>query len=102
MKGMTVESAESFEYLDPVDKSVSANQGIKTLAKLCVSQAFALVPLVVVGGGTHFLTDSESWWLDARFPWQHSYVLKTVMLFQEFREGAYPRSWHPASSSYRS
>ena len=50
MKGMTVESAESFEYLDPVDKSVSANQGIKTLAKLCVSQAFPLVPLVGVGG----------------------------------------------------
>ena len=26
---MTVESAESFEYNDPVDKSVSSNQGIK-------------------------------------------------------------------------
>jgi len=29
MKGMKVESAENFEYNDPVDKSVSANQGIK-------------------------------------------------------------------------
>ena len=32
IKGMTVESAESFEYHDPVDKSVSANQGIKPLS----------------------------------------------------------------------
>mmetsp|Transcript_55220 Transcript_55220/g.103520 ORF Transcript_55220/g.103520 Transcript_55220/m.103520 type:complete len:694 (+) Transcript_55220:36-2117(+) len=31
MKGMTVDSAESFEYHDPVDKSVSSNQGIKII-----------------------------------------------------------------------
>lgn len=34
MKGMKVESAENFEYNDPVDKSVSANQGIKNLSSI--------------------------------------------------------------------
>lgn len=32
MKGMKFESAENFEYKDPVDKSVSSNQGIQNLA----------------------------------------------------------------------
>lgn len=31
IKGMKVESAENFEYKDPVDKSVSSNQGIQNL-----------------------------------------------------------------------
>jgi len=31
MKGMTVKSAESFEYTDPVDESVSSNQGINII-----------------------------------------------------------------------
>jgi len=41
MKGMKVESAENFEYNDPVDKSVSANQGIKNLSSIW--------PLTVLG-----------------------------------------------------
>ena len=37
LKGMKVESAENFEYKDPVDKSVSANQGIKSLGPQALS-----------------------------------------------------------------
>ena len=32
MKGMKFDSCENFEYNDPVDKSVSSNQGIQNLA----------------------------------------------------------------------
>lgn len=43
LKGMKVESAENFEYNDPVDKSVSANQGIKTLVCIYIYIIYSFV-----------------------------------------------------------